>query len=327
LRDNSLSSDELEKKENSSSNSNNNTISVKQNPEPISQKEQAQKPFNKNGLLSKCHLKLATYIEQNKDVTLAGTKRFTDKSGEYYLKNVQLIKKKGQNAPLSKKLSLRSPQTLDNCFSILNGNLNKIKRNATKIITVLPENSLTPIPVKEKNAVRGVAGIFNKKQYQNAERTAVFIRRMEYSSGVQKHLKVSRKPEDDSINKIILIQEWWKTMYKIIRLQKCIRGFLFRRKLMKNLEHQERLLQFITELSNVHGYHFYKIFFDKLKKLVNQIKSKRTEMLEDFSEKMEKIEKMNNLQRLKNNYLLWKKIIAEEKVREIIKYRKYSCDK
>ena len=71
---------------------------------------------------------------------------------------------------------------------------------------------------------------------------------MEYSSGVQKHLKASRKPDDDSINKIILIQEWWKTIYKIIRLQKCIRGFLFRRKLMKNLEHQERLLQFITEL-------------------------------------------------------------------------------
>ena len=312
LHDNSLSSDEQGKKENSSSNSNNITISEKIKPEATSKKEQAQKPFNKNGLLSKCHLKLATYIEQNKDVTLAGTKRFTDKSGEYYLKNVQLIKKKGQNAPLSKKLSLKSPQTLDNCFNILNGNLNKIKRNATKIITVLPENSLTPIPVKEKNAVRGVAGVFNKKQYQNAERTAVFIRRMEYSSGVQKHLKVSKKI-DDSINKIILIQEWWKTMYKIIRLQKCIRGFLFRRKLMKNLEHQERLLQFITNFGNIHGCHLYKIFFDKLKKLVEQIKSKKTEMLEDFSEKMEKIEKLNNLKRLKNKFLLWKKKIEEEK--------------
>ena len=143
-------------------------------------------------MLSKCHLKLATYIEQNKDVTLAGTKRFTDKSGEYYLKNVQL-KKKGQEGALTKKLTLRNPQTLENCFSILNGNLNKIKKKATKIITILPENSLTPIPVKEKNAVRGVAGVFNKKQYQNAERTAVFIRRMEYSSGVQKHLRVSKK--------------------------------------------------------------------------------------------------------------------------------------
>ena len=54
-----------------------------------------KKPFNKNGLLSKSQLKLASYIEQNKDVTLAGTKRFTDKTGEYYLKNVQLQKKKG----------------------------------------------------------------------------------------------------------------------------------------------------------------------------------------------------------------------------------------
>ena len=314
LNDNSLSSDEQEKKDNVS---NNNTISDKISLEPSSKREStttAPKPFNKNGLLSKCHLKLATYIEQNKDVTLAGTKRFTDKSGEYYLKNVQL-KKKGQEGALTKKLTLRNPQTLENCFSILNGNLNKIKKKATKIITILPENSLTPIPVKEKNAVRGVAGVFNKKQYQNAERTAVFIRRMEYSSGVQKHLRVSKKNEEN-INKIILIQEWWKTMYKIIRLQKCVRGFLFRRKLMKNLEHQERLLQFITEFDNIHGYHLYKQFFTNFKDLVNQIKSKQIEMLEDFSEKMEKLEKKNFGKRLKNRFLLWKQKAEEIKKME-----------
>ena len=296
-----------EKKDNSS---NNNTLTEKVDGE---NNPQLVKPFNKNGLLSKCHLKLATYIEQNKDVTLAGTKRFTDKSGEYYLKNVQLKKKKGEGGALSKKLSLRTPLNLENCFTKLNGNLNKIKRKATKIITVLPENSLTPIPVKEKNAVRGVAGIFNKKQYQNAERTAVFIRRMEYSSGVQKHLRPKRIENEDNINKIIIIQEWWKTMYKILRLQKCIRGFLFRRKLMKNLEHQERLLQFITEFDNIHGYHLYKTFFNNFKDLVNQIKSKRTEMLEDFSEKMEKIENLNYLKKLKNKFLEWKRIAEEEK--------------
>ena len=312
MHDNSLSSDEEEKKDNIS---NNNTISDKISNEPSSKRESTTvpKPFNKNGLLSKCHLKLATYIEQNKDVTLAGTKRFADKSGEYYLKNVQL-KKKGKVGELTKKLSLRNPQTLENCFSILNGNLNKIKRKATKIITVLPENSLTPIPVKEKNAVRGVAGVFNKKQYQNAERTAVFIRRMEYSSGVKKHLRVSKKNEEN-VNKIILIQEWWKTMYKILRLQKCVRGFLFRRKLMKNLEHQERLLQFITEFDNIHGYHLYKKFFTNFKNLVNQIKSKQIEMLEDFSEKMEKLEKKNLAKRLKNRFLLWKQKVEEEKAK------------
>ena len=293
---------------------NNNTASEKNSLETNSQKELIKKPFNRNGLLSKCHLKLASYIEQNKDVTLAGTKRFTDKSGEYYLKNVQLRKKKGQGA-LSKRLSLRTPQNLENCFNKLHGNLNKIKKSATKIVTVLPENSLTPIPVKERNSVRGVAGIFNKKQYQNAERTAVFIRRMEYSSGVQKHLKPVKR-NNDFIKKIITIQEWWKTMYKILRLQKCIRGFLFRRKLMKNLEHQERLLQFITEFDNIHGYHLYKKFFNNLKQMVNQINSKKTEMLEDFSEKMEKIENMNNMKKLKNKLMQWKKIADEEKKME-----------
>jgi len=202
---------------------------------------------------------------------------------------------------------------LENCFFKLNGNLNKIKKSATKIITVLPDNSLTPIPVKERQSVGGVAGIFDKKQYQNAERTAVFIRRMEYSSGVQKHLKHMRRNDDDIIRKIIIIQEWWKTMYKIIRLQKCIRGFLFRRKLMKNLEHQEKLLQFITEFDNIHGYHLYKKFFNNLKKMVNQINSKRNEMLEEFSEKMEKLEHLNNLKKLKQRLLDWKKIVEEEK--------------
>ena len=125
-----------------------------------------RKPFNKTGLLNKSQLKLASYIEQNKDITLTGTKRFTDKTGEYYLKNVQLQKKQ-DNQPLSKKLSLTHPQNLDNCFSKLNGNINKIKRNATKIITILPENSLTPIPVKEPNSVRGIAKSFDKRQYQN----------------------------------------------------------------------------------------------------------------------------------------------------------------
>ena len=229
-------------------------------------------------------------------------------------------KKKGQGGVLSKKLSLRNPQTLENCFSILNGNLSKIKRNATKIITVLPENSLTPIPVKEKNAVRGVAGLFNKNQYKNAERTAVFIRRMEYSSGVQKHFKPSRKNEEN-LNKIIIIQEWWKTMYKIIRLQKCVRGFLFRRKLMKSLEHQERLLQFITVCDNIHGYHLYNEFFTNFKNLYNQIKAKQLELLEDFSEKMEKIEKLNNLKKLKNKFSEWRR--RAEEVKKLEKARQF----
>ena len=292
-------------------NNNNNSSS---NQTSSSQKT-FPKPFNKNGLLNKSQLKLASYIEKNKDITLIGTKRFTDKSGEYYLKNVQLQKKQDKTGPLSKKLSLNHPQNLDNCFDKLNGNINKIRRNATKIITILPENSLTPIPVKEQNSVRGMAQAFNKKQYQNAERVAVFIRRMEYSNGVNKHFKANKKDnieDNEDINKIIFIQEWWKTIYKIISIQKCIRGFLFRKNLMRLLEHQENILKFITTFYNIHGFHLYRTFFDNLKKLCNEINSKKTEFLEDFNEKMEKIEKMNNLRKLKYKMLRWKNFVDNE---------------
>ena len=285
-----------------------------------------RKPFNKTGLLNKSQLKLASYIEQNKDITLTGTKRFTDKTGEYYLKNVQLQKKQ-DNQPLSKKLSLTHPQNLDNCFSKLNGNINKIKRNATKIITILPENSLTPIPVKEPNSVRGIAKSFEKRQYQNAERVAVFIRRMEYSNGMKSHFKAQKK-NVIYLNKIIFLQEWWKTMYKILVIQKTLRGFFFRKHLMKILEHQENILKFITTFYNIHGFHLYRTFFNNLKKICEQIKSKRTELLEDFCEKIEKIEYKNNLKKLKKYLIKWKKIIKSEINKEKTeRFRKYNLRK
>ena len=292
---------------NKNSNNIHNNSSSNQNSS-LSGKTLPPKPFNKTGLLNKSQLKLASYIEKNKDITLIGTKRFTDKSGEYYLKNVQLQKKQDKQGPLSKKLSLTHPQNLDNCFNKLNGNINKIKRNATKIITILPENSLTPIPVKERNSVRGIAQTFDKKQYENAERVAVFIRRMEYSNGMKSHFRTQKK-NMIYLNKIIFLQEWWKTMYKILVIQKNIRGFLFRKNLMKILEHQENILKFITTFYNIHGFHLYRTFFDNLKKICDEIKSKKIEMLEDFSEKMEKIEYFNKLRKLRKFLRRWKNAI------------------
>ena len=69
----------------------------------------------------------------------------------------------------------------------------------------MPENSLTPIPVKEQNSVRGIAQAFNKKQYKNAERVAVFIRRMEYSNGMKNQRLKSAKKNNEYINKVIFI--------------------------------------------------------------------------------------------------------------------------
>ena len=73
-----------------------------------------KKPFKATGLLNKSQLKLASYIKAHNDVTLHGTKRFTDKSGEYYLKNIQMQNRRQDPNTTSKKNSLNNPQYLEN---------------------------------------------------------------------------------------------------------------------------------------------------------------------------------------------------------------------
>ena len=267
-----------------------------------------KKPFRANGLLNKSQLKLASFIKNHKDVTLQGTKRFMDKSGEYYLKNVKMQNKR-HDFNYHRKSSLNNPQNLENC---LNGNLLKIKRRASKIVTLLPENSLTPIPKKEGINKTGLANSYKKKELNDAQRTAVFIRRLEYANTMKKK-RVKENNDKDEEDKIILIQQWWRTMYKIIKLQKNVRGFIFRKRLMDNLEHQEKLYQFITEFDNIYNYHIFRQFMDNMKKKRDYEKAKYMEKCEDFGEKLENFEKMNNMKNLRKCLNKWNTINKKQK--------------
>jgi hypothetical protein len=95
-------------------------------------------------LLNKAQLHLANYIKHHSDVNLKGTKRFSEKSGEYYLKNI-LLGKKDFNKKFHKRLSLTKPQNILDCIKRVK-TVKIIEKRANKILTVLPENSLTPIP-------------------------------------------------------------------------------------------------------------------------------------------------------------------------------------
>ena len=262
---------------------------------------------------------MASYIKQNKNVTLQGTKRFSDKSGEYYLKNIQL-QNRHRDPHSSKNLSLNNPQNLENC---LNRDINRIKRKASRIVTLLPENALTPIPKKDVN--RGIANRYDKKELDDAQRTAVFIRRMEYSTTTKRKMDEDNKLKNKA-KKIALIQQWWKTMYKIIKLQKNMRGFLFRKKLMNNLEHQEKLLQFITEFDNIHTYHLYKQFLDNLKHKRDYEKAKLMEKCEDFNEKLDNLEKLHNYKNFKNCFKRWKNDTKQKKKDNLDNLAKKICD-
>ena len=67
--------------------------------------------------------------------------------------------------------------------------------------------------------------------------------------------------------KISYLQLWWKTIYQIIKIQKYLRGFLYRIKLLKLLELKEKIVYGTIQLSN---------FIKKIayKKIISSVKRK-----------------------------------------------------
>ena len=50
------------------------------------------------------------------------------------------------------------------------------------------------------------------------------------------------------MKKLKFIQLWWKTIYRMIKIQKVIRGFLYRKKLILNLDRTEELYYISSKL-------------------------------------------------------------------------------
>ena len=88
------------------------------------------------------------------------------------------------------------------------------------------------------------------------------------------------------------IQQWWKTMFKIIKSQNNIRGFLFRKKSMNILE--SRKIIKITD------------FMDQLKTKRDFEKAELMEKCEDFNDKLDNLERLHNLKNFKNCFDKWR---------------------
>ena len=136
------------------------------------------------------------------------------------------------------------------------------KKNNSKVLSnKQTDNYLTPIPMNPKKSI--IKNNYDKKALNNAQKTAVFLRRVEYSTNMRKNNQ-SKKINPENLRKIIIIQKWWKTLYLIILLQKNIRGFLSRTKLIESLEKQE---SFINMLLHIHYLHKKIVFRRFLRKL------------------------------------------------------------
>ena len=196
-------------------------------------------------------MKYNSFLEEHRDITMSGTKRFEDKSGEYYLKNA--IKYQRNNLNYLNQKSLTKPSLNNN----KNSNNNKlIKVNKNKLY-----EELVPIPkIKQKNKLKCD---YDKKNLNNAINNAKYIRRIQYSKNLtqQKNLQYKEMQINEMIflKKIKSIQIWWKTIFQIIKLQKIIRGSLYRRKIFKKIKKQEIIIEKVINMLKV----IKKVFWKK----------------------------------------------------------------
>ena len=206
-----------------------------------------------------------SFLKENKDVTMVGTKRYDDKSGEYYLLNSEKLHKKNSNFLLQK---YNTKPNLTN-----NNNKNLIRVNKKKTY-----DELVPLPkVKQKNKIKCE---YDEKNLNNAINNAKYIRRYQYSKNlITKQNKINedaKKNEIIFLLKVKFLQIWWKTIFQIIKIQKNIRRFLYKikkEKLSIFIRHIKSIFchKYMTKLiTNKPGikYYFNKWYFITFKKII-----------------------------------------------------------
>ena len=185
-----------------------------------------------------------SFIQEHRDVTMSGTKRYEDKSGEYYLQNLDKYQKNSLNFNQRSITSLNLNSNNKNYIKYTNTNYNSNK-HIIKVKKKKLYNELIPIPIKHKNKLKND---FEKKNLYNAMGNAKYIRRYQYSNNIIQQYKENQKMEQIFFNKIKFIQIWWKTIFQIIKLQKSIRGYLYRIKLISILDKSEKYIDKVLNL-------------------------------------------------------------------------------
>ena len=176
-------------------------------------------------------------------------------------------------------------------------NINYKKNNSKVLSNKQTDNYLNTITMNTKKSI--IKNNYDKKALNNAQKTAVFLRRVEYSTNMRKNNQ-SKKIYSENLRKIIIIQKWWKTLYLIILLQKNIRGFLSRTKLIESLEKQESFINMLLLIDYLHKKIVFKRFLKKLVKgdkkycLKNLIKILSKVNLRMYIKKWEKISLKEN---------------------------------
>ena len=144
-----------------------------------------------NSLYLKCYKNLNQFLKENKN--LKGVKLEGNKS----LKNLSLDQ---FNKIFSQNEKYLEQKLKTHELIFHNPNINKRQLNSKKI-------PLTPIPIKNQRYLKNNA---ERKDYKNAERAAVLMRRLEYTHGFS-NKKINEEKMIFYLLKgaVLIIEDWW----------------------------------------------------------------------------------------------------------------------
>lgn len=106
------------------------------------------------------------------------------------------------------------------------------------------KNNLSDIFKNSKNHRRHCSNIISRKYIEN-------------------HIE-SQKEQKIILEKINFIQLWWKTIFQIIKIQKNVRGFLYRQRLIEELDREEIVVDNLLFLIKSYKKIVFNIFIFKL---------------------------------------------------------------
>ena len=154
-----------------------------------------------------------------------------------------------------------------------------------------------------------------------------FVRLQHSNHVARKHITYFKEEHKNFLEKIKFIQLWWKTIFQIIKIQKHLRGFLYRQRLIEELDKEEIAVDNLLFLIKSYKKIVFNIFIFRLRKFKPGIRY----YLIKWNEKINKLIIINKLLELYNKKYLKKKVInngydVHNTSSDIMKFE-YDCDK
>ena len=316
---------------------------------------------DKNTLIQKCQLKFKSFlndkktknkfninrdfynniVQQQKSKILNKTKKSITSNS---INNNKIIKKNNKNSN-NKSIKYKN-KNINNNFNRNNKSINPLflddyQNNSSYInksnYIIKVKTKINPndkeLLVKNLNMINYMNDINNtdngfsdflisQKNYKKQQRS---------NNITKKHMKLFKdfQQEEFLYEKIKFIQLWWKTIFQIIKIQKHVRGFLYRQKLIEELDREEIAVDNLLFLIKCSKKIIYNAFIYKLKNYKPGIKY----YLNKWNEKIKKpiiIYKLlnlynKNMNKNKNLNLINNNDINKTKDK-LMKYE-YLCDK